>query len=96
MRQDILRLCLRGAASELQEADLKAVAKVSDGFTPADLKRVVNDAKNSLAAQQLEKAQDQKEHASNGGGGTTCMLKAVDDLKEMKSNVEYLIQSMYN
>ncbi len=49
-RSDIIKRWLGGQLPDTNAADFDAVAKAADGFTPADLRRIVGDARAHYAA----------------------------------------------
>ena len=75
-RSELLRRLTRKLPQPLTEFDVAAVAQAADQCTPADLKRVVNDAKTAYAWEQ---------HSGRPPGSfTACLLTAVAKLTQMK------------
>merc|ERR1712157_220868 len=62
---------------------LEAVVRICDDFVPADIRRIVSDARNAAAADGAKKS------------GETYLREAADDLRAMKDDVEGLIGRMY-
>merc|ERR1711988_160202 len=73
-------------APELLRApmDLDEVSATCDGFVPADLRRLVSDARNMAAADGIKK---------NGG---KYLQEAASDLKKMKDEVDGISGMLYS
>eukprot|EP00932_Pfiesteria_piscicida_P022641 SRR837773.9390.p2 GENE.SRR837773.9390~~SRR837773.9390.p2 ORF type:complete len:219 (+),score=106.84 SRR837773.9390:76-657(+) len=85
MLQHYLDAAGRGAADELLRAPLQLdeVVVACEDFVPADLRRLVSDARNAAAA----------EGARRSGG--EYLREAAEDLRAMKEEVEGIVGRMY-
>ncbi len=93
----------RGLAAllEISERRIRQIADRTEDFSPADLRRVVKDARN-LIASKLRRRESESERA--GGAESAPMPvcpgdeleEAVEQLRRMRDEVESFMKQMYH